>query len=278
MGEWQFGFFGETSQIHSLAVRAHIERPLAISMDEWNIRHLAPTEWGEPEPTADGGFSYPNTDTPIRTPRWRVNRHSPRTLADALFYAGVFHAIHRASQLPVPVAMANTVNLINANGLINVRPDGIVTTPSYHVWDLYQNHFGTIPVNVDVRCGSRWSRARLSSDQQLPDRSLRTMPTTVPDLDVSAALTTDRARLTVAVINRTRGDDIRTRLEFGRHTDLPRIATVRTLGAGEDDVFATNTLQDPQRITLGPAQRIELLDRSWTCPAHSISLLTFDLA
>ena len=33
----------------------------------------------------------------------RVNRWSPRTLADALFYAGVFHALHRLSACAVPV-------------------------------------------------------------------------------------------------------------------------------------------------------------------------------
>ena len=47
--------------------------------------------------------------------------------------------MQRLSGHAVPVTMANTVNLINANGLLAVRRGGLVKSATYHVWDLYQN-------------------------------------------------------------------------------------------------------------------------------------------
>ena len=71
---------------------AGVQRPLALALDEWNIRHLEPASWPVPQPGADGGIAprdlppAPEGQGPGRT---RVNRWSPRTAADALFYAGV---------------------------------------------------------------------------------------------------------------------------------------------------------------------------------------------
>ncbi|MVA75270.1 alpha-N-arabinofuranosidase [Auraticoccus sp. F435] len=266
------------SQLVAEAAERHgVGRPPAIAMDEWNMRHLEPASWPEPQPGADGGVAPRELTEPgEETPR-RVNRHSPRTLADALFYAGVFHAMHRTAQLPVPVAMANTVNLVNANGLLNVRPEGLVRTTTYFVWDLYQNHFGTRPTAVGLRAPSRWAQARLSDERRLRGELL-TAPTTVPDLDVSAALSEDGSRLTVAVINRSPDTDLTTQLTLDGRTDrLPGTVEVRTLGADADDLFAVNTIDDPGRVTLSPARTVELDQARMTFGAHSITLLTFDL-
>lgn len=50
-----------------------------------------------------------------------MSRYSPRTLAEAVFCSRVFHAMHRTATSQVPVTMANTVNLVNANGVLAVR-------------------------------------------------------------------------------------------------------------------------------------------------------------
>src|SRR5699024_11776906 len=105
-----------SEEIRFAAERAHLDCAPSIAMDEWNNRHMESVELDEPVPAPDGGFEPRGTGAV--EDRKRVNRHSPRTLADALMYSGVFHAIHRAAGREVPVTMANAVNLINANGIL----------------------------------------------------------------------------------------------------------------------------------------------------------------
>ncbi|MEQ7127109.1 alpha-L-arabinofuranosidase C-terminal domain-containing protein [Actinopolymorpha sp. B11F2] len=259
--------------VASLAAAAGVERPLALALDEWNIRHLEPVDWPEPQPSPDGAVVSRDTE-PVngRPARLRVNRWSPRTLADALFYAGVFHALHRASGLTVPPTMANTVNLVNANGLLAVRPGGVVRSPSYHVWNLYQNHTGTIAIHADVYGPARTGAVR-QGDSRDGSGGFATRPGSVPMLDASATLTDDR-RLRLAVINRSRTDGIRTRIILDGQAALPP-GTVHDLGADESDTMAINTLDSPNRIRLRDRGHVTLDDGTYTFPPHSVTLLSF---
>lgn len=263
-------------QIAELARQAGVARPLGIALDEWNIRHLEPASWPEPQPSDDGGVvprEIPSTDeTPAR---FRVNRWSPRTLADALFYAGVFHTLHRASGLPVPVTMANTVNLVNANGLLAVRPGGLVRSATYHVWDLYRNHTGSVAIEANVQGPARTGVVRMG-DHRDGSGGFDTRPATVPALDVSATLTDDRRQLKVAVINRHRSRPVRARLALDGRGALPQ-AAVHELCSGTEEVFAVNTIGEPDRIALRERGKVELADGTYEFPAHSITLLSFDL-
>lgn len=265
-------------QVHATATRAGIERPLQISMDEWNMRHLEPAAWPQPQPGPDGGVAPRDLPAESEGPgRERVNRSSPRTLADALFYAGVFHAMHRSAALPVPVGMANTVNLINANGLINVRPEGLVKHATYHVWDLYQNHFGSRPVALQLNGPARFGQVRLGH-QHDPDGSFQERPMSIGLLDASAALTDDGSELTLAVINRSADTDIAVDLSGdGRTSQLPATARRRVLAAAGDDLFATNSINEPDRVTLSGETTVEIPDTGYVFDRHSITLLTFDL-
>jgi len=164
-------FEQQIAEYSDLVERFAGDRPLALSLDEWNIRHVEPAAWPDPQPSADGGTVARDVDGLPTAPAHRVNRWSPRTLADALFYAGVFHALHRAGGRQVPVAMANTVNLLNANGVIVARPGGAVRAATYHVWDLYQNHLGPVALSADVR-----SPGRLTAVRQGDERDRRGEP------------------------------------------------------------------------------------------------------
>ena len=245
-----------------------------MSLDEWNIRHVEPAAWPDPQPSADGGTVARDVDGLPTAPAHRVNRWSPRTLADALFYAGVFHALHRAGGRQVPVAMANTVNLLNANGVIVARPGGAVRAATYHVWDLYQNHLGPVALSADVRSPGRLTAVR-QGDERDRRGEFRSYPATVPDLDVSATQTTDGRSLRVAVINRHRDTAVRAALTLdgGR---LPARAAVTQLSA--DDVLATNTLTTPDAVSLRDLGTAELVDGGYDFPPHSITLLRFDLS
>ncbi|MEJ5943720.1 alpha-L-arabinofuranosidase C-terminal domain-containing protein [Pseudokineococcus basanitobsidens] len=249
------------------------ERPLGIAMDEWNIRHLEPAGWPEPQPGDDGGVA-PRDISATGRRGWKVNRYSPRTLADALFHAGVFHAVHRASQLPVPVAMANTVNLVNANGLIAVRPEGLVRTATYWVWDLYQNRAGRHPLRAEVSGPSRTARLRLGDDRV--GGVFRTRPATVGTLDVSATTDADGRVLHLAVVNRSADEHVTARLEL-QGGGLPATAVAHVLGAGGDDLFAVNTLDRPDAVRTADPVEVPLRDGTHTFPAHSVTLLDVDL-
>lgn len=259
------------------ARRAGIERPLALALDEWNMRHLEPVSWPIPQPGADGDVApraTPSAGQESRQ-RLRVNRWSPRTLADALFYAGVFHALQRCSGLPVPVGMANTVNLVNANAPIVVRPAGVVKAATYYVWELYQHHIGplVLPVVVEGPAplrGVRWG-ALLDAEGQFVTRQ-----ELVPYVDVVATLSEDRHRLHVAAINRHRTATVRMRLVLdGGATPLPPTATRRTLGAELDDVWAYNTLSRPDRVATRDHGSVEVPDGQVKLPPHSITVLSF---
>ena len=260
-----------------------VSRPLALALDEWTIRHLQPAAWPEPEPTADGGTAPPPAahDTePSAAPSAavRVNRWSPRTLADALFYAGVFHALHRGVSLPVPPTMANTVNLVNANGLVVARPGGVVRSASYHVWDLYQNHTGPIALSTSVEGPARTMPVRQGVERN-PDGSLRTNTGVVAYLDASATLSADRSELHLAVINRHRAQPIHATIVLDGHTsNVPPRGRLRDLGADNDDVYAANLLDRPDAVTVQDRGSVGLPDGGYTFPAHSITVLTFTLA
>ena len=205
-----------------------------MSLDEWNIRHVEPAAWPDPQPSADGGTVARDVDGLPTAPAHRVNRWSPRTLADALFYAGVFHALHRAGGRHVRVAMANTVNLLNANGVIVARPGGAVRAATYHVWDLYQNHLGPVALSADVRSPGRLTAVR-QGDERDRRGEFRSYPATVPDLDVSATQTTDGRSLRVAVINRHR--DTRGKRPFRHDSRVATLARAKSRDMVERNYF-----------------------------------------
>lgn len=263
--------------VAQLARRAGIERPIGLALDEWNIRHLEPTAWPEPEPSAAGGFvDRDGTGIEPAAHPLRVNRWSPRTVADALFYAGVFHTLHRASGLPVAPTMANTVNLVNANGLVVARPDGAIRSTSYHVWDLYRKHTGSITLAATVDGPARTAGVR-QGDHRDGAGGFETRPAAVPQLDVSATLTSDEQVLCVAVINRHRTAAIRADLILdGKAAALPTTARVRQLGADADDVLAGNSLSVPDRVALRDLGEVDVAG-GFGFPPHSVTVLRFAL-
>jgi alpha-N-arabinofuranosidase len=262
--------------VESLASDAGIDRPLAIALDEWTMRHLEPAAWPEPAPGDDGGVAprdVSGTDSPGPC---RVNRWSSRTLADALFCAGVFHGLHRMSGLPVAPRMANTNNLVNANGLITVRPHGVLTSAIYHVWDLYQNHLEAVVLPVTTtgparRAGIRQGASRDSAGDFVTRQGI------MPYLDAVATRDPGNRSLRIAVINRHPTDPVNTRIVLGRGAPPDRV-TVHDIGARSDDLYAVNTFAQPGRVSLVDRGTTRLDGQAYTFPAHSITLLGFDLA
>jgi alpha-N-arabinofuranosidase len=275
--EQSIGAFAD--EIARTAASAHIDRPLGIVMDEWNNRHLEPSSWPEPEPGARGGTADRGRLDPDHDSRRRVNRHSPRTLADALMYAGVFHAMHRAAGHEVPVIMANAVNLVNANGIIQVRPDGVIRTPVFHLWSLYQNHLGRRALGVEVTAPSTTRAVRLGAAHADAYGVAPTRHAAVALLDVTAARSDDGTELTLGVVNRSARNAIDTTIVLdGRTTALPSRAHALTIGADATDLFATNSLDAPDEVGIRENHDAAVSDGRYTFPAHSITVLRFRLA
>jgi alpha-L-arabinofuranosidase len=266
-----------SDMVGHLARRAGIDRPLALAMDEWNMRHLEPAIWPDAEPGNDGGIAPRDTPSVSQEEpgKYRVNRYSPRTLADALFYAGVFHALHRLSGLDVAPTMANTVNLVNANALLAVRPDGLVKTATYHVWSMFQKYTGPIAVRTTVEAASTTQEIRR---HPVPDAHgrFRSRPGVVPYLDATASLGGDRETLHLSVINRHPTDAIAGRLLLDGAGDLPRTAHVRDLGAESDGLLASNTMA-ADRVAVRDAGETSITNDCYNFPAHSLTALTFRL-
>ena len=115
----------------------------------------------------------------------------------------------------VPVGMANTVNLINANALLAVRPGGLVKSATYHVWDLLQNHTGPIALRTAGSGPAALRPVRQGTGTDPAGHPL-TRPALVPTLDVVATLAADRRTLYVSAINRDRAADLEAQPGAGR--------------------------------------------------------------
>ncbi|SDS96777.1 alpha-L-arabinofuranosidase C-terminal domain-containing protein [Microlunatus soli] len=259
--------------VSELSDRAGLDRPPRLVMDEWNIRHVEPNHWPEPQPGDDGGTaprSLPSDDA--EPTGYRVNRWDPRTLTDALFYAGVFNATHRTAGLAAPFAMTNAVNLVNANGIVVGRPGGAVRSTAFHVWKLYREQTGRTALASEVRGPARNGSVRFG-DVRNSDGSFRTAPGTIPDLDVSATRAGDGS-LRLAVINRNRTDTITAKVLLDDNGELPRTARIRCLGGDVDDPDTANTLDRPDAVTVIDHGEVAGVDGAWTFPPHSLSILT----
>lgn len=192
-----------------------------VGLDEWNIRHLEPATWPDPLPGDDGGVAPRDVDTRDSHSRLRVNRWSPRTFADALFYAGVFHGLHRLCGLPVAPRMANTVNLINANALIAIRSHGVLPSATHYVWDLYQNHLGSVALPVTISGPTRRAGIRQGISQDSTGTFI-TRDGIVPYLDAVATRDPGNRALQIAVINRHPTDSITPHHARPRRSSGPR--------------------------------------------------------
>lgn len=263
-----------SDMVSMLADQAGIQRPLALALDEWNIRHLEPASWPEPQPGPNGGIAERKTpDVDLDSPGvFRVNRWSPRTLADALFHAGVFHGLHRLSSLEVPPTMANTVNLVNANGLLAVRPEGLVKSATWHVWHLLRHHTG--PIAVQARVATRGQTRPIVRDPHPdPHGHFASRPGHVPDLDVSASLSNDRRTLHLSVINRDPARAVVATIIPERGGALPLLAHVRDLGVETIALLASNSFNAPDAVAVRDLGDVPIVDGQFRLPPHSLTVL-----
>ena len=117
---------------------------------------------------------------------------TPANLKLALCYALVFHEMFRHTEFLKMSAFTFGISCLDFNATAAIyNSTGLL-------FKLYREHFGTLPVHVtgnSPQPGPKWP---VGGDQPKVNAGSPTYP-----LDVSAALTDDRKRLTVAVVNPT---------------------------------------------------------------------------
>lgn len=217
------------------------ETPLRIAVDEWNIRHLV---------RSAEGSNYSEGH--------RLVRDSPRTMQDAVFAAGVFHAMLRLA--PV-VGMANYVFLLNGNGVLLVGPDGIVKTPLYDLFRLYRRHMQPVVLDTQVESESFVTAVRQERLDVTTDRS-------VPYLDAVATRDVASRVYAVAIINRHRDEAAAVEIVAAGVSEGTRMDV---WDLAHDDVRAANDFGQPDRVRA--RHRAEEWTRRITVPPHAVTLI-----
>ncbi len=241
--------------------------PIQIAMDEWNVCDVA---WGTsdrlPEP-AEGEYFDLFEQT--------------FALKDALFAAGVFHAMFRECR---HVTFANLAQMVNANGMLETHADGLLKTSVYHAFDLYANHTGTtaVPTTVTARDGSVPSFT--AEDVRHPEpRYVGLRGTFVrfsypgaPYLDAQATLAMrdgKRRTLCLSVINYHPSESITASIDLGP------VCVHGTVDAHElngENTHTPNTFTHPDVIRL-THRTLDALPEAYVFPAHSATVLKIPL-
>lgn len=263
--------------VATLSRKAGLDRPPSLTLDEWNMRHLEPAAWPDASRGERGGIGERETPpVDLASPQaFRVNRYSPRTLADALFYAGVLHALHRMAGVEAAPTMANTVNLVNANALLEVRPDGIVRSATWHVWKLLRERTGSRSVWSETESPgiARDIRIRPNPDAH---GEFAARPGYVPYLDVSTTLDASGTTLAVSVINRHPEQPISAEIIVDGGT-APAPIRIDELGADATCLLGHNSMDEPETVSIREVERTQQDGGSYAFPPHALTVLTIDL-
>ncbi len=206
---------------------APVGRKIPIAFDEWNV-------W-EPHQTGQTGFE------------------SFYSLRDAIFAAGVFHALHRCSDF---VAMANLAQTVNVLGAIRTNATQVVKTPIYWAFWIYVRNTGQwrVPEKVDGPTGTA------------PNGGV------TPVVDASASLSEKGDVLFLSLINRHPEKDVRVALDLHAFDPEGTVSVYRLTASSYRD---TNNFAMPETVTpKGEQMSVENALRP-ILPKHSITVLRF---
>lgn len=210
--------------------------PLHLSIDEWNIRHFYNA---------------------------KQNRKSPRTLQDALFTAGFFHAMIRCSPR---VSMANHVFLVNGNAALLVNDSDVVWTPMAETFAQYTRWMQGEALQVAMETNATMTPPLplTAAPGRRPAADYRS-PADIPVADAAACLDAN-GDLVVSVINRSSTAPMT--LNF--HLPEGYLAS-ETWQLHHENVYASNDFAQPRRVQ--PVRRAVSAQQSeWKVPSHSITL------
>ena len=129
---------------------------------------------------------------PIAMDEWAYAGSPPNGYRVVPAYAWAFHEMFRHSEL------YQMANFTFATALLSATRTAAVLNPAGLLFQLYRDHFGTVPVTVGGNSPQPAPQNAPGGEQPQRNAGSPTYP-----LDVAAAWTSDRSALTVAVINPT---------------------------------------------------------------------------
>lgn len=173
-------------------------------------------------------------------------------LCNALYLAGVFHALMRRAQ---QVAVGEIESLINVQGIVEVSQTSLKLTPEYFACLLYRHHTGSAVLATSTQSPRAEFDARL------------------PVLDSLATLSADGRTVFLAVINRSEDQELSASIRI----DGWKLASDRPLRVfilrGKDKVAANPFGSATNVNILEQSLRVERVPFSCKFPAHSVSVL-----
>ena len=186
------------------------DKRVAFIVDEWGT-------WFDVEPGTNPAFLY-----------------QQNTLRDALVAGLTLNIFNTHCERVQMANIAQTVNVLQA--LIFTDGPSMITTPTYHVFDMYQAHQGALLLPCSLQ-----SDPYTLNDQQ------------IPQLSASASSTSDgKVLLTLCNTDPHRGAEVRCELRGVQVSEVT--GTVLTA----DEMVAHNTFQDPERVKPAPFKEIQL--------------------
>jgi len=180
---------------------------------------------------------------------WGRDRRHLWTLQNGLACARYLNLCHRRADL-VKIACRSNISNSYCSGIIQTNSHAVYGTPAYHVSKLYAEHAGAYPLALGSECA-------------------------LLDLDVSANLSGDGKRLSLAVVNPQREPVTRT-IDLSAFAKLSDTAKVWTIADADDtrDPEATNSFARPERIAARSViVRIPGPSFKHQFPAYSVSVI-----
>lgn len=180
------------------------KKKIGIALDRWGVQH--------PDALPETGLRQAGT------------------LRDGLMAGCTLHLLHRFSDR---ISMANLAQSVNAlHSLVTTKKEAIIKTPTYHIFDLLQDHIGNMSLETKV------VTPKFKTQDRLTRQSL-------PLIDVSASLNQNSRQLTLTLIN--------------LHIEKEAEVTIYIEGGGTlkkgnamcitaDSPNEENTFEDPHRV------------------------------
>lgn len=194
------------------------DRPIRLSVDEWNNRHSVNGEKG-----------------------YKFSRQSPRRVFDVPVVAGMLNAFVRQSP---HVGMANYIFPVNAHGLIRtVGDDGSFRTAIYPVFKEYRERMVGRKIDVEVKGASLdLSEIKPTIDGDTKYEKISWMGVSLPFVDSSAVLGDDGS-ISVSLVNRSPdvGQEVSVTVPEGYVCES-------VWKMVHPDINATNTAEKPDKI------------------------------
>ncbi len=193
---------------------------------------------------------------PIALDEWAYARVPPNSYKVVPAYAWTFHEMFRHSDLFQLGAFTF------ATSMISTTPTQAELSPAGLLFQMYRNHFGSIPVDVEGNSPPPKPIYPPGGDDPAINAGSDTSP-----LDVAAALTDDKKSLTVAIINPTESAQQIT-LSFTGATPAAGATLYRM---SPSDLNATITIGQPPSVKVDQSS-LDTVPQTVSIPPFSVSI------